>query len=125
MFFKTLSIPRYILKHLRESQRLYALQSTILLLAPQSGAHSIGAFRDPIPSNPSTQGRGPRKNGHKHIKINFFTTKQKRPDFFQIFSRSPSLIAFEHLSLYIQKHLIVQKHSMVICGTTGPLVDHY
>ena len=30
---------------------------------------------------------------------------------------SHPLIAFEHLSLYIQKHLSIQKHSMVICGS--------
>ena len=53
---------------------------TVLSLAPQSGAHRRGAFRDfqpnPIPSTPLT--------------------------------------AFEHLSLYIQKHL---SQSVAVCGS--------
>ena len=41
------------------------------------------------------------------------------------------LIAFDHLSLYIQKYLGVLKHSLVICGSlwhcktiSRPEVDH-
>ena len=36
------------------------------------------------------------------------------------------LIAFEHLSLYLQEHLSVQKHSIVICNIpqlSRPLVE--
>ena len=63
------------------AKMLLLLLLSLLLLAPQSGAHRRGAFRDPIQPIPSHP-----------------------------------LLAFEHLSLYIQKHLSVSSISR-------PLVD--